>query len=83
VSHGWLNAVHPEDRCATLEAWQDAERTGTLYVEHRTRRAADGEYRWFQTRGTRLSDESGKAEEWFGTSTDVTIFAGRWNANGC
>jgi PAS domain S-box-containing protein len=71
VGHGWLNAVHPEDRGLTLEAWHEAERTGSLYVEHRTRRAADGEYRWFQTRGTKLSDESGKTEEWFGTSTDV------------
>jgi PAS domain S-box-containing protein len=71
VGHGWLNAVHPEDRGATLEAWQEAERTGRLYVEHRTRRAADGAYRWFQTRGTKLSDESGKGGEWFGTSTDV------------
>jgi len=71
VGHGWLDAIHPDDRELTLEAWHEAERTGGLYVEHRTRRAADGEYRWFQTRGTRLGDEGGWAQEWFGTSTDI------------
>ena len=65
VGYGWLNAVHPDDRGPTLEAWHEAERTGSLYVEHRARRAADGAYRWFQTRATRLEGE------WFGTSTDV------------
>jgi PAS domain S-box-containing protein len=71
VGHGWLNAVHPDDRDPTLEAWHEAERSGGLYIEHRTRRAADGEYRWFQTRGTRLTDEESGTQEWFGTSTDV------------
>jgi PAS domain S-box-containing protein len=71
VGHGWRDAIHPDDRQRTLEAWHEAERTGGLYIEHRTRRAADGEYRWFQTRGTRLTEEGGWAGEWFGTSTDV------------
>ena len=71
VGHGWLDAIHPQDRELTLEAWHEAERTGGLYVEHRTRRAADGEYRWFQTRGTRLGAEGGWEQEWFGTSTDI------------
>ena len=69
--HGWLDAVHPDDRQPTLEAWHEAERSGSLYVEHRTRRAADGEYRWLQTRGVRLKGENSPEAEWFGTSTDV------------
>ncbi len=71
VGHGWLDAVHPDDRQPTLEAWHEAERSGSLYVEHRTRRAADGKYRWFQTRGVRLKGENSHDAEWFGTSTDV------------
>jgi len=68
---GWLEAVHPQDRELTMEAWHEAERTGQLDVEHRTRRAADGEYRWFQTRATRLNYSNDGEPEWFGTSTDV------------
>jgi PAS domain S-box-containing protein len=68
---GWLDAIHPDDRHLTMEAWKESERTGEFYVEHRTRRAADGEYRWFQSRASRLTDEDGQTIEWFGTSTDV------------
>jgi PAS domain S-box-containing protein len=71
IGLGWLDAVHPQERELTIEAWHEAERTGQLYVEHRTRRAADGEYRWFQTRATRLRDAETGESEWFGTSTDV------------
>jgi PAS domain S-box-containing protein len=71
IGLGWLDAVHPQDRELTIEAWHEAERTGQLYVEHRTRRAADGEYRWFQTRATRLVSSDNGETEWFGTSIDV------------
>jgi PAS domain S-box-containing protein len=70
VGLGWLDAVHPQDRHATLEAWREAERKGELYIEHRIRRASEGEYRWFQTRASPLVDDDRRAE-WFGTSTDV------------
>lgn len=69
---GWMDAVHSADREATLEAWAAAETTGKLYVEHRIRRAIDGQHRWFQTRAKRLPDNNlGIGSEWFGTSTDI------------
>jgi PAS domain S-box-containing protein len=64
---GWMDAVHPDDHEATLNAWADAEPKGELYIEHRIRRAIDGKYRWFQTRARRLAANG----EWFGTSTDI------------
>jgi PAS domain S-box-containing protein len=64
---GWMDAVHPDDHDATLNAWAEAEPKGELYVEHRIRRAIDGQYRWFQTRAKRLQADG----EWFGTSTDI------------
>jgi PAS domain S-box-containing protein len=68
---GWLETVHPEDRHATIEAWKEAEMRGEFHVDHRIRRGADGEYRWFQSRASRLSESEGGAAEWFGTSTDM------------
>jgi PAS domain S-box-containing protein len=68
---GWLDAVHPDDRRATLEAWERAGETGEYYVEHRIRRVVDGEYRWHQTRAAPLRDGEGPAAEWVGTSADV------------
>ncbi len=70
--YGWLEAVHPDDRAATLEAWGRANATGDeYYCEHRIRRAADGAYRWHQTRAVPLRDDRGGITEWVGSSADV------------
>ncbi|WP_313706177.1 PAS domain-containing protein [Massilia sp.] len=63
--------VHPEDRAATMAAWNIAyeERSG-FHVEHRIRSAA-GDYRWFLVRAEPYLGEDGRIERWFGTSTDI------------
>jgi PAS domain S-box-containing protein len=64
--------VHPDDRAATLLAWEQAREHGrTFAVEHRIR-SARGEYRWFLVRAEPYRDPASmKATLWFGTSTDV------------
>ncbi|TGD97143.1 HWE histidine kinase domain-containing protein [Methylobacterium nonmethylotrophicum] len=74
--YGWLDAVHPEDRARTLQAWQAASRRGHLAVEHRLCRgkAAETEadaYLWFSTRAMPRRGSDGRPTTWFGTSTDV------------
>ncbi|QRK08849.1 PAS domain S-box protein [Archangium violaceum] len=69
---GWLALVHPEDRERVGECWQRSLRLGEPYeVEHRFRRASDGEYRWFLTRALPVRDGRGQVTRWFGTSTDI------------
>ena len=74
---GWLDAIHPEDRPATMAAWAEAGARGLFSVEHRTRRAADGAWRWFQSRALPVRDgqdaglQDAPAAEWLGTSTDI------------
>ena len=69
---GWLDAIHPDDREATLRRWAEAAASGEYYVEHRVRRGADGGYRWHQTRARPLDAGDGTEEgEWVGTMTDV------------
>jgi PAS domain S-box-containing protein len=68
LGQGWSEAVHPDDRTETAEAFPKAQATGELYLEHRIRRGSDGHYIWFQSRATRLSADP---EEWLGTSTDI------------
>jgi two-component sensor histidine kinase len=65
---GWLQAVHPDDLELTRNRWKEAQRSGEYYVEHRIRRAADGQYRWHQTRAKPAGESS---MEWVGTSADV------------
>jgi PAS domain S-box-containing protein len=71
VGLGWLDAVHPDDRAATLAAWAEAEACGLFSVGHRTLHAADRTWRWFQSRATPVRDAEGRILEWFGTSTDI------------
>jgi PAS domain S-box-containing protein len=63
--------IHPDDLVATAASWSAA--TGGLApydLEHRIR-ASDGTYRWFKTRGTPVTGETGETIKWFGTCTDI------------
>jgi PAS domain S-box-containing protein len=71
VGFGWLDAIHPDDREATIAGWAKARETGEYDVDHRIRRARDGEYRWHQTRARPLGKSRSDDGDWVGTSTDV------------
>ncbi len=69
---GWLDAVHPDDRAFTADAWRrtvEAKRPFT--VEHRLRRA-DGEWRNMAVQAVPVLDEDGELREWVGMHTDIT-----------
>ncbi|OUL36340.1 hybrid sensor histidine kinase/response regulator [Nostoc sp. T09] len=71
INLGWLNAIHPEDREKTTQAWMQAVQTTSLYeVEYRIR-GVDGNYRYFQGRGVPILNENGTIREWVGTCTDI------------
>ncbi|WP_247888203.1 PAS domain S-box protein [Azospirillum brasilense] len=64
--------IHPDDAAMTAERFQEAQRTGSLFlVEHRLR-SRTGDYRWFLVRGLPYRNpHSGVIVRWFGTSTDI------------
>jgi PAS domain S-box-containing protein len=68
---GTTDAVHPVDLPRVVAAWQHAIERGLPYeCEHRIRRA-DGEYRWFQSRGLPLRDADGHIVRWHNLLTDI------------
>jgi formate hydrogenlyase transcriptional activator len=70
---GTTDAVHPADLPGVVVAWQHAVETGLPYeVEHRLRRA-DGEYRWFVSRGLPLRDAGGHIVRWYNLLTDIHV----------
>jgi PAS domain S-box-containing protein len=72
--HGWtwLEAVHPEDRQRTRDAWQQSLVSGAPYaIDFRLRSASDGSYRWFAARGRPHKDSQGRLLRWLGTVTDI------------
>jgi PAS domain S-box-containing protein len=66
------NFVHPEDGARTVEAFNEARRSGGVFsVEHRIRSAA-GTYRWFLMRAEPYRDrQTGEIVRWFGASVDI------------
>jgi PAS domain S-box-containing protein len=71
LEFGWLDAVHPDDRAATVAGWERAQETGQYDVEHRIQCAATREYRWHRTRANPLQTDALTTTEWVGTSTDI------------
>ncbi|HLP82968.1 MAG TPA: PAS domain-containing protein [Phycisphaerales bacterium] len=63
----WRPCIHPDDAEQTTRAWQSGDQ-GWYECKHRLR-MADGEYRWHICRAIRAN--SGDAEMWYGTSSDV------------
>src|SRR5205807_10323659 len=64
--------LHADDREPARQFWTDSVAgRGPYDVEYRVRRA-DGEYRWFKTRGVPIRDGAGNIFKWFGTCTDIT-----------
>jgi PAS domain S-box-containing protein len=69
---GWKTAIHPEDFERWLRLWRACLANGQPFEdEARFRRAADGEYRWFWTRGVPLRDEQGNVAGWYGLGMDI------------
>jgi len=67
----WIDAIHPDDRPALLEHWQNLLRLGESgEIEARLRRA-DGEYRWFLLCAYPLHDDAGSVLRWCGANTDI------------
>ena len=68
----WHLIVHPADVPRATDAWTKALATGDSYeVEYRFRRASDGSYRWFLSRGVCVRNSEGQIVRWVGSCTDI------------
>ena len=68
---GTSDAVHPEDLPRVLEAYETSIAAGTPFHHELRLRRFDGEYRWFENRGTPIRDESGRITRWYCLLTDI------------
>lgn len=68
--HGWVEAVHPDDRAAVLKQWQESLQNSTPFdAEYRLQRA-DGVYHWHVVRGLPVYDKQ-TVVQWIGSCTDI------------
>jgi PAS domain S-box-containing protein len=68
---GTSDAVHPEDRPHVVELFKGAIASGNPYRIDQRMRRFDGEYRWFDTRGVPICDDSGRIARWYVLLTDI------------
>ena len=69
---GWADAVHPDDAGPTIEAWNHAVATRSVFAfEHRVR-IAGGDYRLFSIRAVPILNADGTIREWVGAHIDIT-----------
>jgi PAS domain S-box-containing protein len=67
----FLETIHPDDRENFRRLWQHALSSGQPFEGEWRVRGADGQYRWFFTRGVPLRDQEQKTLRWYGTNTDI------------
>lgn len=68
---GWLHALHPDDREATIAAVnQSVESKGSIDIEYRVR-TAEGNFRWMRSRGAPRFGESGEVIRWYGSLEEI------------
>ena len=63
--------VHPEDLPHMLEVFKRAIASEIPYHFEQRLRRFDGEYRWFDTRGGAVRDDTGRIARWYVLLTDI------------
>ncbi|MEN3278551.1 MAG: hypothetical protein V7631_4341 [Massilia sp.] len=69
--HGWLGAVHPDDRDHARRTWLDCAATRRVYENTYRLRQADGSYRWTAVKGVPIEEADGSVREWIGANKDI------------
>lgn len=69
--HGWLDAVHPDDRDNARQAWLDCTAGRRVYETAYRLRQLDGSYRWTAVKGVPIEDAGGCVREWIGSNKDI------------
>ncbi len=68
----WREAVHPDDRQRTMEAWERMKERGGIYEEEYRVIHTDGSVRWVRNRRYPIRDESGQIYRIAAIVQDIT-----------
>src|SRR6201993_1063903 len=68
---GTNDALHPEDLPPVVEFFKKAMAAGIPYQHELRLRRFDGEYRWFDSPGVPIRDDTGRIIRWYVLLTDI------------
>jgi PAS domain S-box-containing protein len=67
----WIEAIHPDDREPSIEAWSLSVASGEPYdIEHRVK-MRDGSYRWARSRAFPRRNGKGEICLWYGSTENI------------
>ncbi|RYG23466.1 PAS domain S-box protein [bacterium] len=70
--YGWASAVHPDDAQPTIDAWNKAVQSRSMFeFEHRVR-GKDGQWGRYAIRAVPIVNDRGDVREWVGVHLDLT-----------
>lgn len=69
--HGWLDAIHPDDRELITATWSNVLQSGErMALDYRLRHHSGG-YRWTKVRAVAQRKVDGSIKRWVGMNTDI------------
>ncbi|MCC2973660.1 PAS domain-containing protein [Massilia sp. IC2-476] len=68
---GWVDAIHPDDRAASLAHWRQCVAERRPYESEQRLRTGNGRYRWTVARAVPIVGQDGAIREWVGTTSDI------------
>ena len=72
LGHGWVEAVHPDDRAGFVAAWQAAVQTNGHFAGECRLLTPNGETRWVFSRTNKITTLDGRLTGYVGTVEDIT-----------
>jgi PAS domain S-box-containing protein len=72
MGHGWVTHLHPDDRDRLAEAWAQAVRSRSPFVEIYRFLTPDGQCTWVSTKAELIRDGSGTPTGYLGKMSDIT-----------
>jgi diguanylate cyclase (GGDEF)-like protein/PAS domain S-box-containing protein len=71
LGHGWLEAIHPDDRADIERIWLEAMACHSDFNAEARIRHGDHGYRWTSARATPILGKDGKIAKWVGVNIDI------------
>ena len=71
AGHGWVEALHPDDRATNIDRWMQCMQDAVPFEAQQRLRRSDGTYVWVIARALPVRDSQGKVIRWAGSVTNV------------
>ena len=69
---GWGDILHPDDAEATIAAWKQCVKEGSVWDREHRFKGVDGQWHSVLARGIPVKDDNGKVLSWVGINLDIS-----------